>query len=421
MTSVPQMASYMAVLLAPWVDPSWVAVRVTPDFGQPHERLEIWFEPVGYGDGTPPPTAPIAPVSSELTTMTSQDLRAVTWTAAAEGGAVPSLSLIDQTALPHALNRLDVTTVDQLIDAIVRLVVRGAPAIGAAGGYGVALAMAQGEREGWDRARLDAEVARVRAARPTAVNLMVCVDRVAPLIDAGLPAVLAEADAIVREDLEANHAMGAFGADWLLKRVPAAVDRPLRILTHCNTGALATAGWGTALGVIRELHGRGRLETVYADETRPCCRARGSPRGSWCRRGYRTSCRRTAPPRGRSCGVRWMRRSSGRTGSRRTATRPTRSARWGSRWRARTRGSRSWWQRRRRRSISPRRRVRTSTSNSGARTRCWSGRASARHRASSRGHNPAFDVTPGSLVTALVTERGVLEVSAGELPEGGLS
>ena len=87
-----------------------------------------------------------------------------------------------------------------------------------------------------------AAVARVREARPTAVNLMVCVDRVMTRFDEGLDAVLDEAAAVQREDVEANRAMGAFGADWLLKRVER--DRPLRILTHCNTGALATAGLG---------------------------------------------------------------------------------------------------------------------------------------------------------------------------------
>lgn len=189
-----------------------------------------------------------------------QELRAVDWTGS-------SLALIDQTVLPHRTETREIRAVDDLVDAIQRLVVRGAPAIGAAGAYGVALALLQGEREGWDRAQVLAAVARIREARPTAVNLMVCVDRVLTRFDEGLEAVLAEAAAVQREDVEANRAMGAFGADWLLKRTD--LGRPLRILTHCNTGALATAGWGTALGVIRELHARGLLEVVYADETRP--------------------------------------------------------------------------------------------------------------------------------------------------------
>lgn len=190
----------------------------------------------------------------------SEELSAVQWTGT-------SLALIDQTVLPHRTETMDVRDVDTLVDAIQRLVVRGAPAIGVAGAYGVALALLQGEREGWSADEIRAAVARVREARPTAVNLMVCVDRVMTRFEFGLDAVLQEAAAVQREDVEANRAMGAHGADWLLERV--GVERPLRILTHCNTGALATAGWGTALGVVRELHARGRVEVVYADETRP--------------------------------------------------------------------------------------------------------------------------------------------------------
>lgn len=176
------------------------------------------------------------------------------------------LHLIDQTALPQELVRLDVSDVETLVDAIRRLAVRGAPALGAAGAFGVAIAMLQGEREGWAAERLAGEIRRIRDARPTAVNLAGGVDRVVPFMDAGVEAVLAEAEAVVREDVAANRAIGAHGADWVLARVS---RRPVRVLTHCNTGSLATAGWGTALGIIRELHARGVLEVVYADETRP--------------------------------------------------------------------------------------------------------------------------------------------------------
>lgn len=176
------------------------------------------------------------------------------------------LHLIDQTALPREIVRLDVTDVDTLIDAIRRLAVRGAPALGASGAYGVAIAMLQAEREGWTGEELRDAVRRIRDARPTAVNLAGGVDRVLPLVSQGVAAVVAEADAVVREDVAANKAIGANGADWILERVE---RRPLRVLTHCNTGSLATAGWGTALGIIRELHQRGVLEVVYADETRP--------------------------------------------------------------------------------------------------------------------------------------------------------
>lgn len=115
-----------------------------------------------------------------------QELRAVDWTG-------NSLAFIDQTVLPHRTETVEIRDVDALVDAIQRLVVRGAPAIGAAGAYGVALALLQGEREGWDTGRVRAEVARIREARPTAVNLMVCVDRVMTRFDEGIEAVLAEA------------------------------------------------------------------------------------------------------------------------------------------------------------------------------------------------------------------------------------
>jgi methylthioribose-1-phosphate isomerase len=177
-----------------------------------------------------------------------------------------ALRLIDQTVLPGRLEYLEVREVDVLVDAIRRLVVRGAPALGVTGAYGVAVAMLQAEREGWDRAALEAAVDRIRTARPTAVNLAGGVDRVRPLVDAGFAAVTAEAERVLREDVAANRAIGVHGADWIAARVS---RRPLRVLTHCNAGSLATAGWGTALGVVRELHARGLLEMVYADETRP--------------------------------------------------------------------------------------------------------------------------------------------------------
>nr|WP_106976967.1 S-methyl-5-thioribose-1-phosphate isomerase [Streptomyces sp. NRRL S-920] len=341
----------------------------------------------------------------------------MTWTAAATGGTpYPSLSLIDQTALPHILERLDVTTVDQLIDAIVRLVVRGAPAIGAAGGYGVALAMAQAEREGWDRARLDAEIARVRAARPTAVNLMVCVDRVAARVDEGITAVLAEADAVVREDLEANHAMGAHGADWLLKRVGPGTDRPLRVLTHCNTGALATAGWGTALGVIRELHARGRIEAVYADETRPLLQGARLTAWELVQEGIPHYVQADGAAAGTILrgevdaaivGADRIAANGDTANKVGTVAIALACAHAGIPFMV----------------AAPTTTVDLATPTGDAihielrgedEVLEWAGVRTA--PTSSRGHNPAFDVTPGSLVTALVTERGVLEVGAGELP-----
>lgn len=177
-----------------------------------------------------------------------------------------ALVLLDQTLLPAQEVDRACTDVDSVVDSIVRLVVRGAPALGAVGGYGVAVAMLQGQREGWDEDELRRQVDRIRDARPTAVNLAWGVDRVRPYLTDGLAAVLAEADRIVAEDRAANRELSRKGADWILERVD---RRPLRVITHCNTGSLATTGWGTALGIVRELHARGLLEMVYADETRP--------------------------------------------------------------------------------------------------------------------------------------------------------
>jgi methylthioribose-1-phosphate isomerase len=177
--------------------------------------------------------------------------RCIDW----DGGAV---RLIDQTALPGRTEWLRLTTVDGLVDAIRRLAVRGAPALGAAGGLGVALAAHRGE----DPA---AAADRLRAARPTAVNLAWGVDRV--LARAGDPqAALAEARAILEEEAANCRAIGERGADLLLASLG---ERPLRLLTHCNTGWLACVEWGTALGIVRTLHGRGLVARVYADETRP--------------------------------------------------------------------------------------------------------------------------------------------------------
>jgi len=197
------------------------------------------------------------------------EIRAVRW----DG---QSIVLIDQTLLPQRETTVVCDTVEALVDAIVRLVVRGAPALGTVGGYGVALAIRQGEREGWERGDLDQAIDRIRDARPTAVNLAWGVDRVRPFLDSGIEGVLAEAERIAIEDEEANRELSRKGADWILANT---TQRPLRILTHCNTGALATTAWGTALGIIRELHERDEVEVVHADETRPLLQ--GSRLTSW--------------------------------------------------------------------------------------------------------------------------------------------
>ena len=177
-----------------------------------------------------------------------------------------ALVLLDQTKLPSQEIDFVAHTVDEVVDAVNRLVVRGAPALGAVGAFGVVVAMDQSARESWTAERLSQQILRVRNARPTAVNLAWGVDRVQPFAERGRDEVLAQAHQIVVEDTAANRKLSELGADWILQRTGAS---KLRVLTHCNTGALATTGWGTALGVIRELHERGALDVVYVDETRP--------------------------------------------------------------------------------------------------------------------------------------------------------
>ncbi|WP_241841396.1 S-methyl-5-thioribose-1-phosphate isomerase [Pseudofrankia sp. BMG5.36] len=185
--------------------------------------------------------------------------RPVAWTGA-------SVRLLDQTLLPDRLADVDIHRVDDLVAAIRRLAVRGAPALGIAGAYGVALAIVQAAREGWDGSTFTAAVGRLHAAKPTALALAQGVDAAYAVVDDGLDAVVAVGRALAEADERVNRAIGRHGADWIIGRLG---DRPLRVLTHCNTGALATAAWGTALGIIRELHARGRVELVYVDETRP--------------------------------------------------------------------------------------------------------------------------------------------------------
>lgn len=191
----------------------------------------------------------------------SGDIRPVVWDKSAE-----ALVLLDQTLLPLTVKEVHCTEVPTLVDAISRLVVRGAPALGVTGGYGVALAMVHGAREGWSESQVNEAIDSIRNARPTAVNLAWGVDKIRPHVGDGLAAVLEAADRIAAEDEQANRDLSRHGADWLLEKLG---DRPLRALTHCNTGSLATSTWGTALGIIRELHARDRIELVYADETRP--------------------------------------------------------------------------------------------------------------------------------------------------------
>jgi methylthioribose-1-phosphate isomerase len=174
-----------------------------------------------------------------------------------------AVELIDQTQLPHRHEILRIETVPEMVEAIRRLSVRGAPAIGVAGAFGVALAV---RAHGTGGERLDEAVASLRAARPTAVNLARMVDRAAGVAGEGFARVLAEAMAIRDEELAASVSMGLHGADLVSELVPAAA---IRAMTICNTGGLAAVERGTALAVVQTLHERGVLRETLPLETRP--------------------------------------------------------------------------------------------------------------------------------------------------------
>jgi methylthioribose-1-phosphate isomerase len=174
-----------------------------------------------------------------------------------------ALLAIDQRLLPRELRWLRITSVDEVIDAIKTLAIRGAPALGVAGAFGVALAA---YAHIGDTDTTTSEAARIASARPTAVNLAWGVRRALATLPAGPDAVLAEAQQMLAEDARVNRMLATHAADLVLRLCP---DRPLRLLTHCNTGRLATTAVGTALGAVRVLHARGKVAEVLVDETRP--------------------------------------------------------------------------------------------------------------------------------------------------------
>jgi S-methyl-5-thioribose-1-phosphate isomerase len=173
-----------------------------------------------------------------------------------------AVEIIDQTALPQQTTTLRLSTVDELVAAVRTLAVRGAPALGVAGALGVALAAGQFQQDG---ERLRHAVHLVETARPTAVNLARGAQRAAARLADGPDAVLAEALAVRDEEIASSAAMAALGANL----VTDLCGPEPRLLTHCNTGALACVVGGTALGVVAELHRRGGLGGVVASETRP--------------------------------------------------------------------------------------------------------------------------------------------------------
>ncbi len=176
------------------------------------------------------------------------------------------LVLLDQTMLPHEEVYQSFLDAASIVDAIQRLVVRGAPAIGIAGAFGVVVAIDEAERRRLSSVERDGLIDTIRDARPTAVNLAWAVERVRKFIPQGRNFVLGEAMKVAEEERASAERMSSIGADWLLERLG---KNRVTLLTHCNTGSLVTTGSGTALGVVKELHARGCVEEVFADETRP--------------------------------------------------------------------------------------------------------------------------------------------------------
>jgi methylthioribose-1-phosphate isomerase len=192
-----------------------------------------------------------------------EELRPIEWH---HGG----VRLIDQTRLPHELVWIETDDPAAIAEAITSMRIRGAPALGVAAGYALALAAQQypGDSVGGLQAALDVCAKMIGATRPTARNLFWALERIQAFAhrwtgDAGglREAVLDEALAIQREDIESCRRIGDFGAELVPERAT--------ILTHCNAGALATGGYGTALGVIRSAVAAGKQVQVLVDETRP--------------------------------------------------------------------------------------------------------------------------------------------------------
>lgn len=179
-----------------------------------------------------------------------------------------SLELLDQRLLPTEEHWITSEGASGVAQCIRDMVVRGAPAIGISAAYGVALAARHAGGGDW-KAEIRQAIRELAESRPTAVNLFWALQRMEKVfhechsLDEAVKRLAAEAQSIHEEDLQANFAM----ADHALKFMNP--DKPISVLTHCNTGALATGGYGTALGVIRRLYEEKLLQRVYADETRP--------------------------------------------------------------------------------------------------------------------------------------------------------
>jgi methylthioribose-1-phosphate isomerase len=192
----------------------------------------------------------------------------VAWRSIAEDGS-QAVRIVDQTRLPFEFATLRLGSCDEIEQAIRTMQVRGAPLIGVAAAYGLALAMHEdaGEKS------LAAAYARLMQSRPTAVNLRWALQRMRALLQplpesARAAAAWKEAGSIAEQDVAINRALGGFGAE-LIARMHARTERPVRVLTHCNAGWIATVDYGTALSAIYQAHDAGVPVHVWVDETRP--------------------------------------------------------------------------------------------------------------------------------------------------------
>ncbi len=175
-----------------------------------------------------------------------------------------SLKILDQRQLPETILYDECFNATEIAEAIASMRVRGAPAIGIAAAYGVVLSVLQHFPANDWLNLVETDIQKLASSRPTAVNLFWALDKMRQTLrncPDPVKAVSDLAEQIHHDDIRANHAIGEYGADLL--------GHSKSVLTHCNAGALATGGYGTALGVIRSAYKRGELENVYADETRP--------------------------------------------------------------------------------------------------------------------------------------------------------
>lgn len=211
-------------------------------------------------------------------------MRTVTWDYTHQ-----QVRMIDQRLLPGEFREVSLTSYEQIADAIQQMVVRGAPAIGASAAFGMALAAntSSAHEVAEMRVELAAAAETLRAARPTAVNLAWAIERMLkvsndPALDNVRDlreAMIDQAQRIADEDVEINKRMAAHGAGLM--------NENETVIHHCNTGALATVDWGTALGVIRMAHEKGKRPHVLVDETRP--RLQGARLTAWELEQYKVS------------------------------------------------------------------------------------------------------------------------------------